>query len=506
MRTEGPIVEPFPPAAFPPVLVDMIERVVTRLKGQTLPIRSPHDFADAIQRMDARIPKTAPPAAPAPSKSERPAKEAPASIRPPAAAEPTGDEDPVEVLMRVRDRVMEHGQRIPNHTCVETIQRDTYESTAGRAGKSCDAVLAFRKQRDFFQRLTLASTDWLRLDVAYSSGGEIFSWAGANKFEEGDLDEWIPEGAIGTGPFTTMILSAFERRGPKYIFEGETTLDGRRLFEYGFTVAREDSHYRFKAHKEWIITGYTGSLLVDPKTADLVRLTVRTEELPPETSTCEADTALDYWAVQLSGAEYLLPKAARQRFIGRDGGEAENTMSFSACRDFQAQSKVAFGDGAATGRPKGGSATGELDLPPGLAVSVELTTTVRIGEVAAGDRIEGRLAAPIQDEKKHTLAAAGTLVQGRLMRVETEYAPHRSHTVALRWETIQAGDRMSPLFLLPNRRPANPRTGTGGALRRRGMEIELPVPSEARYGVFHIAPDRKTLESGFRSEWFTAKP
>jgi hypothetical protein len=37
---------------------DTIERLVSRLKGQTIPIRSPHDLAGAIQRMDQRIPKT----------------------------------------------------------------------------------------------------------------------------------------------------------------------------------------------------------------------------------------------------------------------------------------------------------------------------------------------------------------------------------------------------------------------------------------------------------------
>jgi hypothetical protein len=38
------------------------------------------------------------------------------------------------------------------------------------------------------------------------------------------------------------------------------------------------------------------------------------------------------------------------------------------------------------------------------------------------------------------------------------------------------------------------------------MEIELPLPSEGRYGVYHLPGDRTVLESGFRSEWFSAKP
>jgi hypothetical protein len=500
------------------VAEDTIERLVSRLKGQTIPLRAPHDLADAIQRMEQRIPKTAAPAAviakvepaikaaaPAPKAAPPPAA-SPSVGRPAREADSAGNEDPVLVLMRLRDQVVEHGERIPNHTCVESIQRDRYEPAAGRAPKSCDALLARRKPGDFRGRLKLDSTDWLRLDVAYASGNEIYSWAGASKFEEGDLDELVSEGATGTGPFATMLLAAFEPRTPRYIFEGETSADGRRVFEYSFVVPQDQSHYRVKARKVWIVTGYTGSLLVDPKTAELVRLVVRTEELPAATDTCEADTSLEYGVVQLGGADYLLPKVARQRFIGREGAEAENAMTFSACREYQAESRVAFGDGAQMGGGQPGIPATALGLPVGLPVTVDLVTVVRFGQAAAGDAIEGRLAKPIRDDRQKTLVAAGAAVQGRLMRVETGHARGMEHTVALRWEAVQAGGVTVPLFLLPNRRPGDLRTGVGKVLRSRGMEIELPLPTESRYGVFRLPGRREVLESGFRTEWFTAQP
>ncbi len=490
---------------------DTIERLVGRLKGQSIPIGNPHDLADAIQHMDQRIPKTAMPSAVTTAKVEPVPKTetvAPKAALPPAAREAdlSGDEDPVQVLMRLRDQVVEHGERIPNHTCVEKMQRDRYEPAAGRTNKSCDALLARRKQGDFQGRLKLDRTDWLRLDVAYAGGSEIYSWAGASKFEEGELDELVPEGAVGTGPFATMLLGIFQSRGPKFIFEGETPVDGRRLFEYSFAVPRDQSYYRVKARKDWIITGYTGTLQVDPKTAELVRLVVRTEELPAETGTCEADTSLEYGIVQLGGGDYLLPKVSRQRFIGRDGSEAENTISFSACREYQAESKVAFGGGGLPGGGQAGVPAAALDLPAGLPVTVELVTALRFGQAAAGDAIEGRLVKAIRDERQKTLVAEGAAVHGRLMRVETAYGRRTERTVALRWETVQVGGVMAPLSLLPNRRPAQLRTGAGNVLRTRGMEIELPLPSESRYGVFHFSAERAMLESGFRSEWVTAQP
>src|ERR1035441_10173428 len=369
----------------------------------------------------------------------------PSASRPARSARLSGNEDPVDVLMRLRDQVLERGERIPNYTCVESIERDRYEPVTGRAPKSCDPVtappanscdtlLARRKQADFQGRLKLSSTDWLRLDVAYAGGSEIYSWAGASKFEEGVLEDLVPEGATGTGPFATMLLAIFEPRFPKFAFEGETAADGRRVFEYSFVVPQDQSYYRVGARKEWIVTGYTGSLLVDPKTAELVRLAVRTEELPAATTTCEVDTSLEYGIVQLGGGDYLLPKVARQRFIGREGSEAENTMTFAACRQYQADSKVAFGVGAPMdgGRPNIPAATS--GLPAGLPVSVELITEVRFGRAAAGDVIKGRLLKPIRDQRQETVVPEGAAVRGRLMRVETGYARGIEHTVALRSE------------------------------------------------------------------------
>jgi hypothetical protein len=460
--------------------------------------------------MEARIARNAPPAA-----TDPPPKPATPKVVPPALptvsenAEPTephGDEDPVELLAQLRDRVASLGGRIPNHTCVETIQRDVFALAAGPAPKSCGALLDAARQRPARASLKRQSTDWLRLDVAYShTGREIYSWAGAGKFEEGEIDELVPEGAMGTGPFTTMLLSAFQNQSTKYVFDGETTLDGRRLFEYSFAVSREQSRYRVKAGNDWVITGYTGSLLLDPKTAELVRLTVRTEELPAETGTCETTTRLDYGMVELSGNGYMLPKVARQRFIGREGGEAENTMTFSACRDFQADSKVNFDDPAPTTDQPAAAASAASGLPGGLPVSIELLTAVHFGAAAAGDPIEGRLTAPILDEHGQTLFPKGTPLRGRLMRVETRYGPGAARTVVLRWETINA----IPISLSPKRPSAREtRAGTtpNDVLRRRATSFELPRPGESRYGIFNLPGGSSTLEAGTHSEWLTARP
>jgi hypothetical protein len=501
-------------ADFSMALADGIQKLVVRLKGDTFPIRSPHDLAEAIHRIDPRIARTAAPVEARPTPEPETAKTTPPVLpaaKPPEPEKPsTIDADPIDVLAVLRDRVLEHGQSIPNHTCVETVDRSRFDHT-GQPVKSCDATIAARRQMGAGARLRLATTDRLRLDVALAIEREIYSWAGANQFDDRDIDEIVPQGAMGTGPFASYLLSVFLGRPPRFVFEGETTLDGRTVYEYSFDVPQPESHFRFKAHKEWLITGYSGKLFVDPKTSDLARLVVRSEELPPETDTCEVDTTLDYGKVQLSSGLFFLPSSTTQRFVGRDGEESENVYTFASCRDFQAESRIDFGEGARERSAKSASAANSPQWPVGLPVLIEVTDPIDSATAAAGDRIHGKLVQPIKDQQGRTLVAQGTPVMGRLMRVEVRH-PSPQVTIALRWETMEFGGQAVALALTPNRqaKPGN-NIQLGGVaalagLKRRGVEFELPLPGEERFNVYHFPGKHATVESGLRTEWTTAKP
>ena len=192
-----------------------------------------------------------------------------------------------------------------------------------------------RKQTPLASLLRPAKTDRLRLDVVLADGREMLSWAGAPRFDEGEIDELIPDGAMGTGPFAAMLLGVFRDRTPRFIYEGDTKIGGRKALEYSFVAPVEESHYRVKAGTEWIITAYTGKLWVDPDGAELLRMAIRTDELPPATNSCETTTTLEFNTVQLGKTGYLLPAKSIQRFIGRDASESENTIEFASCRDIR---------------------------------------------------------------------------------------------------------------------------------------------------------------------------
>ena len=127
------------------------------------------------------------------------------------------------------------------------------------------------------------------------------------------------------------------------------------------------------------------------------------------------------------------------------------------------------------------------------------------GQAAAGDRIEGRLVEALRDPKtQKVLAPAGAQVAGRLTRVELKHSGSGEYTVALRWETLQAGGQNVPLNLKPDRRMPNLKAVARGVLRQRGMEIELPPPNEERDAIYRFPGQQAGVRPGLRSAWTTA--
>lgn len=386
------------------------------------------------------------------------------------------DDDPIEVLMRVRNRVMAHAQRIPNHMCTETVTRDRYEYRGGPAPKSCDALLGRRHQAGVGTLIRLAATDRLRLDVALSDSREIYSWPGAARFDDREIDEFVPDGAIGSGPFAAALLEVFEVRDPKFIFEGDVTVKGRRLMEYSFTVPEEQSHYKAKAGSQWVITGFTGTLLADPANAELVQLSVRTEELPAATNACEVESTLGYGMARMRGEDYLIPAFTRQRFIGQDGSEAENTITFGECHEFRGDSTLRFGESPPPEEKPARAAVLALELPEHLPIWVEMTSTIQVDNAAAGDRVEGRLAEPIRDSLK-TLVPRGAAVEGRLVRLGTTYGTADQITIGLHWDTVEVNGVKRPFFIAPEAKNAAP------------DPFQQGWAGEPRYAVFHFPGD-----------------
>ena len=91
-------------------------------------------------------------------------------------------------------------------------------------------------------RGALMLRDRLRLDVAVVDGGEIFSWAGAGKFETHDVDKLVGDGASGSGEFGSFLASVFG--GAPDAIRYAWLRNDLAQFEYNVPVAKSNYRYR----------------------------------------------------------------------------------------------------------------------------------------------------------------------------------------------------------------------------------------------------------------------
>lgn len=303
-------------------------------------------------------------------------------------------------------------------------------------------------------------------------------------------------------------------------------MEGRKLFTYSYRVPVERSRYYIRmGGGPQNIFGYEGTILVDPETAELVRLTARAVGMERETPYCEVATTLDYTRVRIGEAEFLLPREARQRFVSVSRFLTENIVTFSECREFRADSTLSFG-AAPDPQPAGDTppAAPQFDVPGGLPFTLELTTRIDSATAAAGDPFAGKLTTPIRDGRKE-FVPAGAIVRGRIAKVATVQRPGLV-LIVLRPETIEIGGKTF-LFQATGKSAARS-VQQEKSLASRGQSSTIVVrPGMTTTGALTVRPGqpigavhscyrgisglwssgrRRVLEAGFKTEWVTGVP
>ena len=102
-----------------------------------------------------------------------------------------------------------------------------------------------------------------------------------------------------------MLTSIFGEDRASFSYNGERTVDGRVLAEFAFLAPLEKSNYLylFENNRRSVRTPMEGTVLVDAKTYDLVRLTIH-RTLPAEADACATSQTLDYGRVSFGDNEF----------------------------------------------------------------------------------------------------------------------------------------------------------------------------------------------------------
>jgi hypothetical protein len=142
--------------------------------------------------------------------------------------------DPTDVLAHARDNIVERAKRLPNYTCVQTVDREYFvRSTRTPPYASCDQMSAAARKKPY--SLKVDATDRLRLDVKVSGGEEIGSWAGANRFDSRSTVE-VAGGPFGSGQYGPLVLDVFVNIGTAFQYAGQDLQDNSPSFHYTFQV------------------------------------------------------------------------------------------------------------------------------------------------------------------------------------------------------------------------------------------------------------------------------
>ena len=405
-------------------------------------------------------------------------------------------QEPNGLLAHVRARIAETIRQLSNYMCTQTVDRSEYRlDHAGNRTVSCDDLLAHKKTSHEI------ASDRLRLDVGIGADGEMYSWAGENHFHNSTLSQIVNEGATQNGSFASFLQMIFSIDQAEFSYDGEKIEDGRRLAGFTYRVSRANSHYVFGKQT----TAYEGTFLVDPKSFDLVRLTVRTKELPPATRACGAFTTLDYQRVHLNDSEFLLPAATHLQILNDDGSESDNRTIFKSCHQFLGDSTLSFDAPGDTASSKT-EVTQPLALPEGLGFEIVLTQNIDTATAAVGDRLSAQLTAPILDLSSKILAPAGTPVTGRIVEMRHLYESPPILLIGFRLESLNIGGTSQPLTATLKSAPATRERAQVLSRPELRRSLRTLINGSTAAIVFRDPRHNLVIQSGLKSTWLTAGP
>ncbi|HEY1184946.1 MAG TPA: hypothetical protein VGE89_12225 [Bryobacteraceae bacterium] len=392
----------------------------------------------------------------------------------------------------------ENIERLPNYTCLETIER---------------SVRLPDKKKLLFR-------DRIHLDVAFIGTNEMFAWPGSDHFAA-DLLQQLPRqagAAVAIGGFGGWVGSLFGRSAPAFTYDGACLVENRRGSRYIFSVPLLSSGYQIMVGERSATSAYAGSICIDADESDVMMLEVHAEEIAVPVAA--ASETIRYGRTRVGSGDFLLPRDDELTMTDLHGNENHNLTRFSACRQYTSQSSISF-DTVHEGAPVQQEKAAEIELPAGISLDLELETPITYEASAIGDPIAARLTRPI-----HAAGVSipkGATVSGRIRGLEEYYEPEKYFSVSLEFSSLAFGGqraRFSARLIGPRLEPqageppghAPPSSGSGRwsgnsgaaapphAAAAAGFDIDASAP---RFGVFRVNGGSLRLNRGLRMIWQT---
>jgi len=265
----------------------------------------------------------------------------------------------------------EYVARLPDYTCHLTLERFQ------RAKSSVPFDLS----------------DRLRLEVAYTSGQELYSWPGDDHFEAGIEDLLPGHGMVSNGSYALHIRNLFERDVAHFTGPVEEACDGQACLRLDFTIPAMHSGFAVGSGGGSAPAPLAGSAWFDPAFFDIRKLEVRVDEAPRNVRIAGTRETTVYQTVRVGEAEFILPATSELVLRDRDGSERWNRTRFERFRRYTGSATLVFGGAEpANDAPKKRDGTATIEAPATLddditedaAIGDEFSVTTRSGAHVTG--------------------------------------------------------------------------------------------------------------------------
>jgi hypothetical protein len=315
-------------------------------------------------------------------------------------------------IAQLKRNVRANVGQLSNYTCLETIERA-------------------RRKSD---RQPFRYTDSVRVEVAVVKDRELFSWPGANQFEERDITQMVTGGTIASGDFSSDLSAVLVNDVGTITFHGEEDLLGRRALRWDYFIPLNLSGWRVTHGGASGVVARRGSFWADAESLQLLRLESNAEEFPPGLPVAAVKIATDYARVRVGRHELLLPQRTELILTDITLGQSRNLVEFSHCREFTTETAMRFDSPAP--REAEPAAVSEILLPPGLRISARLDHAVESRTTAVGDAISATLDSPVE-QKGRIFVPKGATLRGRIRRLERYSDPRDHYVVGLEFTDIE---------------------------------------------------------------------
>ncbi len=242
--------------------------------------------------------------------------ERPVDLPPPSASEQAA------ILEAVRRYALEYSGKLPDFVCREaviTYGAPVEPSASWVRVSNIDSRLTYFQQKEDYR--------------PYMKDG---------KFTTQEYDKLRVSRSVGD--FGSMLRGIFEPASEtRFEWRNWSTWDGAPAMDFSYRVSPERSHYQVTYEDSpGIVSGYSGYVVVDPKSHVVHKLTLVADALPADFPVWSVSSTLMYREQDLSGHIFLLPSEFEAVMSG-PGGRNKIEKRFTVYRKYSADSEITFG-------------------------------------------------------------------------------------------------------------------------------------------------------------------